>query len=177
MLLFRRIDHSVQWILGTGMLISLPGFLPYGFLAGLFLMGCWQLFSASLNTKSFLYNGLGKEICSYWKFTGLVFACLFLCIPLAELFDPDDVQVLGAVAVSAGAPIAVYYLLIYKKLIHHPELRKELGMTQEQLAAKCGTTKTYISRIENDASDIRLKTLMRIINEGLGGHLRLSVDI
>ena len=57
------------------------------------------------------------------------------------------------------------------------ELRKELGMTQEQLAEKCGTTKTYISRIENDASDIRLSTLMRIISKGLGGHLRLSVDI
>jgi HTH-type transcriptional regulator / antitoxin HipB len=36
------------------------------------------------------------------------------------------------------------------------ELRKEQGMTQAQLAEKCGTTKTYISRIENDASDIRL---------------------
>jgi DNA-binding XRE family transcriptional regulator len=57
------------------------------------------------------------------------------------------------------------------------ELRKERGMTQEQLAVKCGTTKTYISRIENDASDIRLSTLMRIIREGLGGHLRISVDI
>ncbi|PIV57856.1 MAG: transcriptional regulator [Bacteroidetes bacterium CG02_land_8_20_14_3_00_31_25] len=57
------------------------------------------------------------------------------------------------------------------------ELRKELGMTQEQLAKKCDTTKTYISRIENDASDIRLSTLMRIISKGLGGHLRLSVDI
>jgi DNA-binding XRE family transcriptional regulator len=57
------------------------------------------------------------------------------------------------------------------------ELRKEQGMTQEQLADKCGTTKTYISRIENNASDIRLSTLMRIINEGLGGHLKLSVSI
>jgi len=57
------------------------------------------------------------------------------------------------------------------------ELRKEQGMTQEQLAAKCGTTKTYISRIENNASDIRLSTLMRIIWEGFGKHLRLSVDI
>lgn len=57
------------------------------------------------------------------------------------------------------------------------ELRKEQGLTQEQLAEKCGTTKTYISRIENNASDIRLSTLMRIIREGLGGHLRLSVDI
>jgi len=57
------------------------------------------------------------------------------------------------------------------------ELRKDQGLTQEQLAEKCGTTKTYISRIENDASDIRLSTLMRIIREGLGGHLRLNVDM
>lgn len=57
------------------------------------------------------------------------------------------------------------------------ELRKGQGMTQEQLAEKCGTTKTYISRIENNASDIRLSTLMRIVHEGLGGHLKLSVDI
>jgi len=57
------------------------------------------------------------------------------------------------------------------------EMRKKQKMTQEQLARKCGTTKTYISRIENDASDIRLSTLMRIIQEGLGGHLRLTVDI
>ena len=56
------------------------------------------------------------------------------------------------------------------------ELRKEKGLTQAQLAEKCGTTKTYISRIENDASDIRLSTLMRIIREGLGGHLKLSVE-
>ena len=57
------------------------------------------------------------------------------------------------------------------------ELRKEQGLTQEQLAEKCGTTKTYISRIENNASDIRLSTLMRIIREGFGRHLKLSVDL
>jgi HTH-type transcriptional regulator / antitoxin HipB len=56
------------------------------------------------------------------------------------------------------------------------EMRKKQKMTQEQLAKKCGTTKTYISRIENDASDIRLSTLMRIIQVGLGGHLRLTVE-
>ena len=56
------------------------------------------------------------------------------------------------------------------------ELRKEKGLTQEQLAEKCGTTKTYISRIENNASDIRLSTLMRIIQAGFGGHLKLSVN-
>lgn len=57
------------------------------------------------------------------------------------------------------------------------ELRKGQGLTQEQLAVKCGTTKTYISRIENNASDIRLSTLMRIISEGFGGHLRLNVEL
>jgi DNA-binding XRE family transcriptional regulator len=57
------------------------------------------------------------------------------------------------------------------------ELRKERKMTQEQLAEKCGTTKNYISRIENDASDIRLSTLQRIIREGFGGHLKLSVNL
>ncbi len=55
------------------------------------------------------------------------------------------------------------------------QLRKERGMTQEQLAEKCGTTKTYISRIENDASDIRLSTLFRIVRLGFGKHLKLSV--
>lgn len=55
------------------------------------------------------------------------------------------------------------------------ELRKEQGLTQEQLAEKCGTTKTYISRIENNASDIRLSTLMRIIRQGLGRNLKLNV--
>ncbi len=55
------------------------------------------------------------------------------------------------------------------------EMREKQNLTQEQLAVKCGTTKSYISRIENNASDIRLSTLMRIVKEGLGGHLKLSV--
>ena len=55
------------------------------------------------------------------------------------------------------------------------EMRHKHNMTQEQLAEKCGTTKNYISRIENDASDIRLSTLMRIIRDGFGQHLILSV--
>jgi DNA-binding XRE family transcriptional regulator len=55
------------------------------------------------------------------------------------------------------------------------ELRKGKGLTQQQLADRCGTTKNYISRIENDASDIRLSTLMRIVADGLGATLRLTV--
>ena len=55
------------------------------------------------------------------------------------------------------------------------EMREKQNLTQEQLAEKCGTTKSYISRIENNASDIRLSTLMRIVQDGLGGHLKLLV--
>ena len=66
---------------------------------------------------------------------------------------------------------------VFKLGVMLQEIRKSKGLTQEQLAEKCGTTKTYISRIENNASDIRLSTLMRIVQEGLGGHLKLSVDI
>ena len=57
------------------------------------------------------------------------------------------------------------------------EARKKQNLTQEQLAERVGTTKNYISRIENNASDIRLSTLMRIIREGLGGHLTLTMEI
>jgi len=57
------------------------------------------------------------------------------------------------------------------------EARKQQNLTQEELALKCGTTKNYISRIENNASDIRLSTLKRIIREGLGGHLILSLEL
>ncbi len=55
------------------------------------------------------------------------------------------------------------------------EMRERKKLTQTQLATRCGTTKSYISRIENNASDIRLSTLMRIIQKGLGGRLNLSV--
>jgi HTH-type transcriptional regulator/antitoxin HipB len=57
------------------------------------------------------------------------------------------------------------------------EARKKQNLTQEELALRIGTTKNYISRIENDASDIRLTTLMRIIREGLGGKLTLEFSV
>lgn len=60
-------------------------------------------------------------------------------------------------------------------LIH--EARLEKGMTQEQLAEKCGTNKAYISKVENDIKDVRLSTLQRIVEIGLGGRLNLSVTL
>ena len=57
------------------------------------------------------------------------------------------------------------------------EARKKAHMTQEELAEKAETKRTYISRIETDSSDIRLSTLMRIIELGLGGKLNLSIRL
>jgi HTH-type transcriptional regulator/antitoxin HipB len=60
-------------------------------------------------------------------------------------------------------------------MIH--EARLEKGMTQEQLAEKCGTNKSYISKVENDIKDVRISTLQKIIEVGLGGQLNLSVEL
>ncbi len=60
-------------------------------------------------------------------------------------------------------------------MIH--EARLEKGMTQEQLADKCGTNKAYISKIENNTKDVRISTLQKIIEVGLGGHLNLSISL
>lgn len=60
-------------------------------------------------------------------------------------------------------------------LIH--DARIEKGMTQEALASKIGTTKSYISKIENDIKEVRLSTLRKIVELGLGGHLDLSIRL
>ena len=58
-------------------------------------------------------------------------------------------------------------------LIH--DTRIEMGMTQEQLAEKVGTTKSYISKIENNLKEARISTLQKIIELGFGGRLELNV--
>lgn len=56
------------------------------------------------------------------------------------------------------------------------EARKEAGLTQEQLAKKLGTQKTYISRIENGKSDIQLSTLYKVFEEGLGRRVNITIE-
>ena len=60
-------------------------------------------------------------------------------------------------------------------LIH--EARIERGLTQEQLAEKVGTTKSYISRLENNRKEARISTLHKIVEIGLGGKLQLSIKL
>lgn len=53
--------------------------------------------------------------------------------------------------------------------------RIEKGMTQEELAEKVGTSKSYISKIENNVKEARISTLQKIIQLGFGGQLQLSI--
>ena len=54
--------------------------------------------------------------------------------------------------------------------------RKQSNMTQEELAKKTGTQKSFISRIENGHSDIQLSTLYKLIEQGLGKKINLSIS-
>ncbi len=57
------------------------------------------------------------------------------------------------------------------------EARLEKGLTQEELAEKSGTTKSYISKIENDVKEVRISTLQKIVEVGLGGKVQLSIKL
>lgn len=57
------------------------------------------------------------------------------------------------------------------------QARLEKGLTQEELAEKCGTNKGYISKIENNIKEVRISTLQKIVEIGLGGHLELSIKL
>jgi len=60
-------------------------------------------------------------------------------------------------------------------LIHDARLEK--GLTQEELDERCGTNKAYISKVENNIKDVRMSTLQRIIEVGLGGRLQVSIQL
>lgn len=56
------------------------------------------------------------------------------------------------------------------------ETRKQAGMTQEQLAQKVGTKKSYISRLENGKCDMQLSTLYRVFEDGLGKKVIITIE-
>jgi ribosome-binding protein aMBF1 (putative translation factor) len=55
------------------------------------------------------------------------------------------------------------------------DARKEANMTQEELANKTGTRKSFISRIENGHTDIQLSTLYRLVEIGFGKRVNLTI--
>ena len=56
------------------------------------------------------------------------------------------------------------------------EERKKAHLTQDDLAKKTGTKKSYISRLENGKIDIQISTLFKIFEEGLGKKLGLTIN-
>ncbi|WP_439488700.1 helix-turn-helix domain-containing protein [Algoriphagus sp.] len=57
------------------------------------------------------------------------------------------------------------------------DARAKADMTQEELAQKLNVKRTYISKIERAVSDIRVSTLKKVIEEGLGGKLHITVEL
>ena len=57
------------------------------------------------------------------------------------------------------------------------EKRKEANLTQQQLAERLNVNRTYISKIERAVGDIRISTLRKIVEIGLGGTLQINVRL
>jgi DNA-binding XRE family transcriptional regulator len=55
--------------------------------------------------------------------------------------------------------------------------REEKNLTQEQLGELVDKKRTYISRVENNGSNLTLKTLYEIVEKGLGGKVTISIDV
>jgi DNA-binding XRE family transcriptional regulator len=55
--------------------------------------------------------------------------------------------------------------------------RESQNMTQEELGQKVDKKRTYISRVENNGSNITLSTLFDIVEKGLGGKVNISIEV
>lgn len=57
------------------------------------------------------------------------------------------------------------------------EAREEKNLTQQQLGELIDKKRTYISRVENNGSNLTLKTLYDIVEKGLGGKVKISIKV
>jgi DNA-binding XRE family transcriptional regulator len=57
------------------------------------------------------------------------------------------------------------------------EAREQKKMTQDQLGVIIDKKRSFISRIENDASNMTLKTIYDIVEKGLGGKIKIQIEI
>ena len=55
--------------------------------------------------------------------------------------------------------------------------REEKRLTQEQLGELIDKKRTYISRVENNGSNLTLKTLFDIVEKGLGGKVEITISL
>lgn len=80
--------------------------------------------------------------------------------------DPDELY-RQSVLVQKTEPLAIGALL--------RQAREEAGLSQAEVATKSGTSRNYISRIENGKSDIQLETLNKIVQLGMGKQVRVEI--
>ena len=57
------------------------------------------------------------------------------------------------------------------------DAREVKNLTQTELAEKVDKKREYISRVENNGSNLTLKTLFDIVEKGLGGKVNISIEV
>ena len=89
-------------------------------------------------------------------------------------FDEIKNEIFGKVG-SAERDKLEHELQSFRIGLKIREARKQLNMTQEELAARINKKRSFISKVENDGSNITLTTLYDIVEKGLGGRVNIEV--
>ena len=97
-------------------------------------------------------------------------AALILVGDVNQLPSVGPGSVLHDIIASAAVPV-VELTEIFR------QARESKNMTQEELATIISKKRSYISRVENDGSNINLKTLFDIVEKGLGGRVNIDIQI
>jgi len=92
-------------------------------------------------------------------------------IPLEQLIDEEY----GKEGEKREKFEAGYKDFKFGFLLQQARLKK--GLTQEELAKLCGISRVCISKIENNPKEVRISTLQKIVELGLGGHFDLSIKL
>jgi hypothetical protein len=115
------------------MLFSTPFLYFAGVGIGLILLGCWQLISALVNTRSFIVAGYKKRIILYWIFCTADLGSFIFLWQFESDLNSDYITLLGWITIGAAVFIAGYYLRIYYRLIDVIYLRNEVdGLTKSK---------------------------------------------
>lgn len=91
------------------------------------------------------------------------------CTPIEDLIE-EDFGVVGTPERDAFE-LECDAFIIGERL---KQVRKNMGMTQEELATKVGARRSFISKIENGNTDVRLSTIARVF-QGLGRRINIAV--
>jgi len=89
-------------------------------------------------------------------------------IPKYQPFDLDPIMLYENSDLDESRQLEIGMLI--------KKTRTELGLTQEEIAERSGTTKHYISRVENNRTGIEVSTLKKIIEGGLGRRMKITIQ-